>query len=181
MHYRYPETAVNVEVLSLLVIFGCVDSSNSENFHYGSIATTANALASLVVSVLYFYLWMKLRKSHLGFRQSGNKEVNYLRIRLIVISILNLFCWLPVSSVYLYLIAKNETVSIGPGVHTVSPVIAEPLLILTAVVSVANPVIYTVATKPFFRCVYSMCCCNKKKRPETIEDTEVSSLFTESD
>ena len=85
-YYTYPETAVDVEALSLLAIVGCVNSDNPHHLPYGTIVSTANALASLVVSVLCFCLWLKVRKTAvLNSRQCGNKEINYFRIRLIVI------------------------------------------------------------------------------------------------
>jgi hypothetical protein len=160
MYYRYPETEIDRDTLSLLVVFGCVEGislkSSLRNLHYDAIATSINVLASIVVCILYFCLWFKIKKS--TSRQFRNKEINRFRIRLIVISILNLLCWWPVLAVYLYESAKNETEYDG----SFTLVGSELILLTTAAASAANPIIYTIATKEFFRRACS--CCKKKRR-----------------
>ena len=169
-YYTSPETAVDVETLWLLAIFGCVDSDlRYPGAYYGTIVVTMNAVSSLVVSVLYLCLWLKIRKSAFSSsRQCGDKEVNHFRIRLIVISLLNLLCWWPACIMYLFSVANNESAYDGLDAHGrhLSPVVTEPAIILTAAVSVANPIIYTIASKWFFRRVcraWLVCSCRKDR------------------
>lgn len=153
-YYTSPETAIDVERLSMLVIFGCVDSDNPHHPHYVTIVVTINAVSSLVVAILYLYLWLKIRKSPFLASRECEDKVKQFQFRLIVISILNLVCWWPACILYLFSIANNVAVYDGRSARgrCLSPVVTQPILIVTATVTVINPVIYTLASKRFLKC-----------------------------
>jgi hypothetical protein len=153
-YYTYPEASVDLQASSLLVFIGCVDSVTSDdqpNLPYvvNTAGACLNAVSSLAASILYFCLYLQMRKTGtvvMNFRQSDNRKINHLRIRFIVISILSLFIAIPISAIFLY---KNGTVYDGSS----SFFLGEPIRITVAAWDAVNPIIYTVATKPFFRCV----------------------------
>lgn len=72
-----------------------------------------------------------------------------------VISVLNLLCWWPACVLYWVGLAKSLSVRGGNS----SPVVTEPALIFSAVVNVANPIIYTIASKRFLTLVRCACPC----------------------
>ncbi|XP_062509027.1 uncharacterized protein LOC134185262 [Corticium candelabrum] len=157
-HNRLPQPIQNVNEFSLIVIFGCVNSiDDSELYKYLIPMVGINAALSLLVAVLYIYLCSHLRKHKVIFPNSSeNNEIDRLRIRLIIISVLNLVCtWLPGFAIGLYTVANMKTVYNG----SVSPISSEPFFILTAAITVANPLIYTIAS---VTCCSRLrhCCCN---------------------
>ena len=135
--------------LSLIVVFDCVDADSSRGASSITvILTTMNAVSSLVVTVLYACVWIKFRKSAFNLSHSATQEILHFRIRLTVISALSLLCWWPVCIVYWLTVFKD--LHVYDGTFTA---VAQPILVFTAATTVANPIIYTLATKRFFKAV----------------------------
>ena len=132
--------ALDVNTFSLFVVYQCLDTSIGAR-HWNTlpiIVTTLNAMTSFVVAIIYIYVWCKVRKYNVSFTHSRNQEINHFRIRLTIISGLNLLsCWPPC---IMYWIASAGTVS---------PIVPEPTIVISAVVSAVNPIVYTIASKRF--------------------------------
>ena len=150
--------ALDVNEFSLFVVYECTGSFRDKNknpFPIPSpvIITTLNAVCSVVVAVVYIYLWCKIRKRDESFTHSRNHQITHFRIRLTIISGLNLLCWWTGSFLYCYFFIKARSVFHG----TLSPVITEPSLLIAAATSAANPIIYTIASKRFFKVARRAC------------------------
>ena len=189
----------DVTTFSLFVVYGCTGSNSANWYPFPIIGSTLNAMASLVVAVIYIYLGCKIRKQGQSFSPSQSQEISRFRIRLAIISGLNLLCWWPTCFIYWFTNAKHLSVVRG----TISPAASEPMLAIIAAVSVANPIIYTIASKRFLTVAQRACtCCLCFRRrneewlpvagpsdtrvlvchPETVtENTEETSLFPEVD
>ena len=194
------KTALDVNTFSLFVVYECTGTIRDIHWNVNVvpiIVTTVNAMASLVVAVIYIYLWCTLRKRdlHTSFTHLRSQEITHFRIRLTIISGLNLLCWWPACALYWFASVDNRTVLNG----TPSPIASEPVLLITAAVSFANPIIYTIASKRFLEAARRACAflfCRRRKtewiltspdtrvpiyHPESVtENTEESSLFSES-
>lgn len=168
-HYSFLlKSDFDLEQFSLIVIYGCHGASehgSALSTYYPIILTTVNAVFSVIVIVLYIYLWRTLGR-HFNTDNSGSLEASHFRIRLMIISGLNMLCWWPASVIYWVVMEKNESVYDG----SFSPVVSEPSLLIIAAVSVANPIIYTIASKRFFAiarraCKRRLCsrCCNRDR------------------
>ena len=157
------KTALDVNTFSLFVVYECTGALRDVNWNIlPIIATTLNAMASLVVAVIYIYLWCRLRKLGLSFTHSRSQEITHFRIRLTIISGLNLLCWWPACALYWVAFFDNRAVLNG----TLSPVASEPVLLITAAVSFANPIIYTIASKRFLDVARRACAflfCRRRK------------------
>ena len=142
--------------LSFVAIFGCLKYSPHRHVHvYITIVLiTVNAVSSLLVTVLYTFVWIKLRKTTFSSSHS-EQEITRLWIRLTVISVLSVICWWPVYIAYWLTADKEESMYDT----TVFPAVWEPVLISTAAVSAANPIIYTLASKRF--CMVARLICKR--------------------
>ncbi|XP_062504922.1 uncharacterized protein LOC134181676 [Corticium candelabrum] len=111
----------------------------------------------------------KTRRRSYGVTTHAQKAANW-KLRLIVISIMNIICWWPACILYAIPIATGRSVYND----TFEPKYSEPALILTAAVTVANPVLYVILSKEFsttvrrFRrrvCLYCSCfdCFDKER------------------
>jgi hypothetical protein len=150
------EHGVSSSTLSLFVVYECTgDKFPDQWIIVEIIGLTINAMASLIVAIIYVYLWCKIRKRDCFFNTSQCKELSHFRTRLVIISGLNLLCWWPACFTYWYTCAKN--VSIFDG--TFSPSVSEPMRVLVAAACVANPIIYTIASKRFFKVIQRSCGC----------------------
>ena len=189
----------DVTTFSLFVVYGCTGSNTADWNPFPIIGSTVNAMASLVVAVIYVYLGCKIRKQGQSFGPSKSQEISHFRIRLAIISGLNLLCWWPACFIYLFTDAKNLSVVRG----TISPAASEPMLAIIAAVSVANPIIYTIASKRFLMVAQrarTCCLCFRRRNeewlpvvgpsdarvlvchPESVtENTDETSLFPEVD
>ena len=99
---RYQAVAkptLDIATFSLFIVDGCTGSLPDSNWNpFPIIGTTLNAMASLVVAVIYIYLGCKLKKQDWSFSHSQSQEMSHFRIRLAIISGLNLLCWWPTCS-----------------------------------------------------------------------------------
>ena len=157
-------SALDVNVFSLFVVYGCASSVPDDNWNpFPIIVTTLNAIGSVVVAVIYIYLWCIIRKHGVFFTHSCSQEMTLLRIRLTIISGLNLLCWWPAS--FLFWFASVEKRSVFNG--SLSPAASEPILVISAAVSAANPIIYTIASKRFLTAIRRACArllCRRRRR-----------------
>ena len=146
--------ALDVNLFSLFVVYECTGSlpDNKKWDPCPIIITTLNAVASLVVAVIYIYLLCKLRNHDESFTHSS-QQITHFQIRLTIISGLNLLCWWPACFLYWYFTAESRSMYNG----TLSPVSTEPAFIIAAAVSMANPIIYTIASKRFFKVAGRAC------------------------
>ena len=109
----------------------------------------------MIVTVLSICLWYEIRKSTGISNCLNSQEVSRFRTRLTIISVLNLVCWWP--ACILFWFASITDVSVKDG--TLSPVVAELFFILSVAASVANPIIYTIASKRFYNAASRVCHC----------------------
>ena len=154
---------LDVNTFSLIVVYRCLDtSSDARQWNtFPIIGTTLNAMGSIVVAVIYIHIWCTVRKH--AFTHSRNQEITHFRIRLTIISGLNVLCWWPACIMVWFASASKRSVFNG----TLSPVAPEPLFVITAAVSVANPIIYTIASTRFLtvarRACSSVFCWRRKE------------------
>ena len=155
-HYNsLPKSDLDLEKFSLVIIFKCVAAGSHQTDQYPLVLTTVNAVSSLLVIVIYACLWFKLRNINSNSRTTESQEITHVRIRLTVISVLNLVCWWPLCILHWYALATKKSVFDG----TISPAVSEPFFVFGAVVSVANPIIYSFTSKNFFRTRHMCLCC----------------------
>ena len=156
-HYRLPSVdpahGISSEKFSSYVIFDCSDIYPQSLLPI--ITTTVNAVSSVIVSVLFICLGYKIRKSTRISNCLSSQEVSHFRTRLTIIAILNLVCWWPACILFWYTSFTKKSVEHG----TLSPVVVQPFFILSVVVSVANPIIYTIASKRFCTAASRACHC----------------------
>ena len=160
---------LDVNTFSLFVVYECTSSQPDDHWNtFPIIVTTLNAMASLFVAVIYIYLWCALRKHvhDMSFTRSRKQEMTHFRIRLTIISGLNLLCWWPACFLYWFATADSKSVF----TDTLSPVATEPVFAISAAVSVANPIIYTIASKRFFGVARRVCACLLFCRRRTNEE-----------
>jgi hypothetical protein len=136
------------DAFSLIVMFGCMGDRNM--LLHPVIVASANAVASVVCICIYSCLCCKLKR----IRQSP--EVKHLEIRMAFIACINLIGWWPACIIYWYSYSKDETVFTG----RIDPDVTIPVFLLTVIVSVANPIVYTVASKPFCA-LLKRCVCTR--------------------
>ena len=157
--YRLPhfDSRINSDGFSIYVFFYCrnIYPMSPREDLYPIIITTVNAASSVIVTVLFICLWYKIRKSTRISNSLNSQEVSHFRIRLTIISVLNLMCWWPACILFWYTSFTKKAVHTG----TMSPVVVEPFFILSVAVSVANPIIYTIASKRFCTAVSRACHC----------------------
>ena len=148
--------ALDVNAFSLFVVYECTSSDLGAVWNpFLIVVTTLNAIASVVVVVIYIYLWCMLGKHRVSFNRSTSQEITRFRIRLAIISGLNLLCWWSVCVIYWFAAVNRKTVING----TLPPVVAEPVFVLMAATNVANPIIYTIASKHFLTVARRACAC----------------------
>ena len=154
IYHAMTKPTLDVDIFSLFVVYECTSSVPDVNWNpFPIIVTTINAMGSVVVTVLYMYLWCMVRKHRVSFTQSGSQEITHCRIRLTIIAGLNLLCWWP--ACFLYWFASVENVSVFHG--TLSPVASLSMRVISVAVSVANPMIYTIASKRFLTVTRRAC------------------------
>ena len=167
-------SALDVNTFSLFVVYACTSSIpvNNKWNPLPIIVTTLDAIGSVVIAVIYTYLWCKLRKHKESFTHSRSQQINHFRIRLTIISGLNLLCWWPACFMYWYFTADSTSVFNG----TLSPVATEPTFVIVAAASVANPIIYTIASKRFFTVLvnFSVGIVMKNGCPSCIANTQLT-------
>ena len=162
-YYPASKSYISMETFYHHVIYRCLQpdahSFQWNRFVYPVIATAINALSSLLVPGIYICLCYKVRKNNFNLKHCQNREIDRLRIRMTVITILNLVCWWPICVVYLVSWAQH-----GLQRQSVDPPFIEPYFLFQAAVSATNPIIYTVASRRFFNAVSHVCkngfiCC----------------------
>lgn len=154
LYQSLPKSDMDLEQFSLIVVYGCIDYSHQMHY-FPIIVTTVNAASSVLVTVVYVCLCKTIEKTKVNPSHSESREIAHLRIRLTLISGLNLLCWWPACILYSVAFFKHETVQDG----SVSPVVSEPVIIFSAAVSAANPIIYTIASKRFLAVTRHACAC----------------------
>ena len=101
--------ALDMNSFSLFVIYQCV-GSRPDAPHWNPFpitVVTLNAMASLVVALIYIYLWCTIRKQGVPFNPSQSQEITRFRIRLTIISGLNVLCWCPACFIYWFAFVEN--------------------------------------------------------------------------
>ena len=137
---------------SLRIIYGCMGDVNMMLFPV--IGCSLNAAATVVCIIIYGCVVRTLQKVRFGVE---NSELKVLQVRLSIIVLLNVVCWWPADVLYLYSYTRHKNVFNGE----LSPRVSEPALLFTALVSAANPVIYTIASRKFFRCLCQCLFCRR--------------------
>jgi hypothetical protein len=125
-----------LNVFSLKVVFGCI--AQHKLLIFPAISTTVMAVSSLVILTIYISLCIRLPVIR-NASQCDNSEIRKLKIRLAIISVLNVVGWWPACIIYWYSFVTNKTV--GNGKLPVSS--TEFSLLLTVAVSAINPLIYS--------------------------------------
>jgi hypothetical protein len=186
---------LDLSMFSLFIVYGCTGSIDNHKWNiFLVLGTTINAIASLIVAIIYIYLWCKVRKQNWSPDHSQCQEIHHFRIRLVVISILNLLCWWP--ACFMYWISNAYDLSVFDG--SISPAASEPMRVIVAVTCSANPIIYTIASKTFLKTTRRSCSCIRRGKkqwlpisgsPDTLiavhhevsmtENTDKTSLFPE--
>ena len=154
----------NNDAFSLVVMVGCRAPIREMLIRYPMIVSSINAISSLVCTVVYICVWRKIRNKECNSSYM-NQELRHLQIRLTIIAALSLLCWWPSCILYWFSFIRNKTVYNG----SLSPHSIEPAIVFSIVASAANPLIYTIAAKPFAgmtaRCCKSLCYhCNEESR-----------------
>ncbi|XP_062504906.1 uncharacterized protein LOC134181661 [Corticium candelabrum] len=75
------------------------------------------------------------------------------KFRLVVISIVDVICWWPACILYVIPFATGTSVYSG----NYSPEYSEPVLVLVAAVTVANPILYVIMAKDFTTATRKFC------------------------
>jgi hypothetical protein len=152
-----------------------------------------NAIASVVCSIIYVLVLVKIRKIRRLVRQQSDNEgrLGSLQIRMFIIVFLSIFCWWPPCVIFWYAYLTDDTLRNG----RLDPLLVEFGFVLMAVSSAINPMIYTLSWKLFqqiVKCVSSVCgrfkifCCRRWRKKEgwdritTLSDnvyTEETSAF----
>ncbi|XP_062504628.1 uncharacterized protein LOC134181376 [Corticium candelabrum] len=158
------------DAYSLVVVYACQMASvpSNKGYRFSIMITAVNAACSLVVGSIYVYILCKTRRGK-GATVTTENPTN-LKLRLVVISIMNVICWWPALVLYAIPFATGRSVYNG----TFPPHYSEPVLMLVAIVTVANPVLYVIMSRPFataarrFRrrvCWHCFCmdCCDKER------------------
>ena len=149
---------MSVEEFSLTIIFGCVGGRRLLIFPV--VVTAVNALCATFCCMLYVATFCKIReitKSWRTYTTSGSDRRSHviLLIRLVVMVVLNLIWWWPACVLYWLSYFSNRSQLLEDS----DLKIVEFSLISTVVVSVLNPIIYTVASEPFTRSVKRFLAC----------------------
>ena len=133
-------TRLSSDAFSLVVMFGCMGDRNM--LLYPVLVSSVNAVASIACICIYSCLCCKLKRIR---ARMGSPEVKQLETRMAIIALLNLVGWWPACIIYWYSYARDKTVFNGG----IDPDVTIPILLLSVIVSVVNPIIYTMASKPF--------------------------------
>jgi hypothetical protein len=187
---------------SLRIAYGCMGDINMMLFP--AIACSLNAAVTVSCIVLYGCVIRTVKSVDFKIENSG---VRALQVRLTIIVLLNIVCWWPANVLYWYSYSRKKNVFNGE----LGPKASEPTLLCAALVSAANPIIYTIASRKFFRCLCckphsgqssdplivhndmdKACCCKLFGRRKSdvgrirylateTNETEKSSLFPETD
>ncbi|XP_062504583.1 uncharacterized protein LOC134181339 [Corticium candelabrum] len=158
------------DAYSLVVVYACQTASvpSNKGYRFSIMITAVNAACSLVVGSIYVYMLCKTRIGE-GATVTTENPTNW-KLRLVVISIMNVICWWPALVLYAIPFATGRSVYNG----TFPPHYSEPVVMLVAAVTVANPVLYVIMSGPFataarrFRrrvCWHCFCmdCCDKER------------------
>ena len=155
--------AVSLDFFVNVMMFGhmaaCVHVDNATL--YPMIVTSFNAIASVVCTVFYISVWRRIRKKLFGRDESTDQDIRQIHIRLFIIVVMNMLCWWPVCIVFLYVyITKNSVWNRGPPVE-----VTIPIFFVIAAACAANPIIYTITSKPFIKTTIRACVlvCNRRK------------------
>ncbi|XP_062510000.1 uncharacterized protein LOC134186099 [Corticium candelabrum] len=150
-HYN---RSMSASTFSLTATFGCMGDANLNS--YPIIVTSINAVASVACIVIYSLLCCRLRKFNVNV---ASRELKHLQIRLTVIVVVNVIVWWPTCIIYWYSYVRDETVFNGK----LSLDATLPIKMLTVVVSLINPLIYTIASKRVTKAIKNVCvfiCCH---------------------
>ena len=152
--------SMSASTFSLIATFGCMGGSNP--ISYPIIVTSINAVASVACILIYSTLCCKLRKFN---SYVASTELKHLKIRLTVIVVVNVIVWWPACIIYWYSYVNGEFVFNGK-LSLDAPL---PIMVLTVVVSLINPLIYTIDLKYVMNVIKTVCvliCCygNSERR-----------------
>ncbi|XP_062509647.1 uncharacterized protein LOC134185784 [Corticium candelabrum] len=161
--------SMSASTFSLMATFGCMGGKNPISFSI--IVTSINAVASVACIVIYSLLCYRLRKFNANV---ATTELKNLQIRLTVIVVVNVIVWWPACIIYWYSYVRDESVFDG----TLSLDAPLPIMMLTVVVSLINPLIYTIASKRVSNVIKNVCvliCCHgnsERQRLIVIDEDE---------
>lgn len=136
------------DTFSIVGMFSC--AGDNRWFLYTVILLCVNVTASVACSVLYCFVCCKLKRSNLTYNKS---EMNNLQLRMMIIALMSVVVWWPPCLVYAYCYVTGKTVLNGK----LNLEAVEAILLLVVIVSAANPVIYTIASRPFLKFVKGLC------------------------
>ena len=153
--------AVDIDLFVNVMMVGhmaaCVQVNNATL--YPMIVTCFNAIASVVCTVFYISVWRLIRKKLPGRNESTRQDIRQIHIRLSIIVATNMLCWWPASAVFLYIYTtKNSVWNRG---------LPEEVIMLAffvgAAACAANPIIYTITSKPFIKTTTRACYCKRTR------------------
>jgi hypothetical protein len=150
------------ESYSLRIVYGCMGNFN---MIFPVITCSLNAAVTVVCIIIYSCVAHRLEKFRNAVRGS---ELRALQIRLSIIVLLNVICWWTADALYLYSYTRSKNMLNGQ----LSPKASEPALLFTALVSAVNPIIYTIASTKFYRCLCREC---YKRRTVQLTDSLIPS------
>ena len=142
------------------------------------IATTGLCLIGLTTILQIAFIVIILRDLYLKRLRKDPGETTFLMIRLCVILTVNIFCYGPPTVAY-YFGKKSMTSVLSLLRDEYCRTITEVTVILLSIPPALNPLIYTIATKPFMRVLRKLCPATDKEARSKSEISETTSLFTE--
>ena len=154
-------SAVHIDLFANVIMVGHIAASIQVNNAtlYPMIVTCFNAIASVVCTVFYISVWRMIRKKLPGRNESTRQDIRQIHIRLSIIVAMNMLCWWPACAVFLYVYStKNSVWNRG-----IPEEITIPIFFVTAAACVANPIIYTITSKPFIKTMTRACCFKRTK------------------
>lgn len=138
------------------------------------IGTAILALSSLAIAVIYCSLCLWLRTRRAGDENSRQKsQIMKLKIRLGIIAVINVVSWWPACIVHWYGLYQDKTIMNGK----LPPSYPQSVLLLTAALSAANPLIYTVQLARLWKkmlLVFGFKCSSKSEELNLIDTGEHS-------
>ena len=169
------ESPVNVEVYYVLTqcsYSGTLDPSIM------SVVTTELCLIGLTTVLHVAFIIIIIRDLHLKRLRKDPGETKFLMIRLCVILTINIFCYGPPLVVY-YFGKKSMASVLSLLKDEYCRTITEMTVILLSIPPALNPLIYTIATRPFMRVLRKLCPATDREARSMPEISETTSLFTE--
>ena len=143
-------SAFSVDIFANVMMVGHIAAHSQVNNGtlYPMVVTCFNAIASVICTVFYVSVWRIIRKKRLGRDKSTRQDMRQIHIRLFMIVAINVLSWWPTSIVFLHSYTAKKPVSNAVSI---------PIFFVTAAACAANPVIYTITSKPFLKTTTRAC------------------------